>query len=81
MDSKNNHLNALVDTDIYIQYMMSSAEPKPEDKETFTTNNLSASDSNPMQFSLTTEDKNKLKHILESWNMGYLYQTCVGKLE
>lgn len=30
---------------------------------------------------LTIEDKTHLKSMLDDWNMGYLYKTCVGKLK
>lgn len=32
-------------------------------------------------YSLTIDDKMHLKSTLEDWKMGYLYQTCVGKLK
>lgn len=32
-------------------------------------------------YSLTMESKINLKNLLEDWNMGYLFQTCVGELK
>jgi len=47
------------------------------------TNYTSTSDLSLTQnaFCLTINDKMQLKSTLEDWNMGYLYQTCVGKLK
>lgn len=47
------------------------------------TNYTSTSDPNLTQnaYSLTIDDNMHLKSTLEDWKMGYLYQTCVGKLK
>jgi len=47
------------------------------------TNYTSTSDLNLTQnaYSLTIDDNIHLKSTLEDWKMGYLYQTCVGKLK
>lgn len=34
---------------------------------------------NPHNGSLSETDKNSVRNLLEGWNMGYLFQTCLGE--
>lgn len=65
----------------YSVFELSNSEVDFSDQNIINSNNCS--DEYPLveQFNMSEEDKDNVKKLLDSWNMGFLFQTCIGKLK